>query len=71
MIFGSHVSIRQGYLYAAKTAQNIGARAFQYFPKNPRSLIVKDFDQEDALSCAQFCQENNIQSIAHTTYPTK
>ncbi len=46
------------------------AAAFQYFPKNPRSLSVKDFDQEDAARCKTFCKEMGIQSVSHTPYPT-
>jgi deoxyribonuclease IV len=42
MIVGSHVSIRNGFLDAAKKAVANNASAFQYFPKNPRSLSVKD-----------------------------
>ncbi|MRX70761.1 deoxyribonuclease IV [Bacillus lacus] len=70
MIFGCHVSIRNGYLGAAKYAQSIKAKAFQYFPKNPRSLIVKDFDKLDAGHCKELCREHNLLSIAHTPYPT-
>ena len=68
MIFGSHVSIRNGYLGAAKRAVANNASAFQYFPKNPRSLSIKDFDQEDAKSCREFCLEYQLQSVAHTPY---
>ncbi|MEW9053852.1 MAG: deoxyribonuclease IV [Neobacillus sp.] len=70
MIFGSHVSIRNGYLGAAKRAVANGASAFQYFPKNPRSLSVKDYDKADAESCKQFCQEHTLSSVAHTPYST-
>jgi deoxyribonuclease IV len=70
MIFGCHVSIREGYLAAAKLAYKKGASAFQFFPKNPRSLMVKDFDQEDALSCREFCEAHQLTSIIHTPYPT-
>ncbi|MFP7299287.1 deoxyribonuclease IV [Neobacillus niacini] len=70
MIFGCHVSIRNGYIGAAKSAALYGARAFQYFPKNPRSLSIKDFDRIDAASCKEFCQEHNIISVAHTPYST-
>jgi deoxyribonuclease IV len=70
MRFGSHVSIRNGYFGAAKRAASIGGSAFQYFPKNPRSLSVKAFDRGDAESCKQFCQELGILSIAHTPYST-
>ncbi|MFC7392732.1 deoxyribonuclease IV [Scopulibacillus cellulosilyticus] len=69
MKFGCHISIRNGYLGAAKTALKIGAQALQYFPKNPRSLKIKAFDRHDAESCASFCLENNLASIAHTSYP--
>ncbi|RXJ04160.1 deoxyribonuclease IV [Anaerobacillus alkaliphilus] len=71
MYIGSHVSIRNGYEQAAKKAFSIGATAFQYFPKNPRSLTVKDFSQQSAQGCANFCKEKSIVSIAHTPYPTK
>ncbi|WP_059170536.1 deoxyribonuclease IV [Bacillus sp. FJAT-27445] len=70
MKFGCHVSIRGGYLSAAKHAKQIGAQAYQYFPKNPRSLSVKKFDLADAESCRRFCEENGLFSIAHTPYPT-
>ncbi|GAA0615342.1 deoxyribonuclease IV [Virgibacillus siamensis] len=70
MKFGSHVSIRNGYLGAAKQAAAMNAAAFQYFPKNPRSLSVKDFSIDDATACKTFCAENNLESIAHTPYPT-
>ncbi|MBM7645578.1 deoxyribonuclease-4 [Scopulibacillus daqui] len=69
MKFGCHISIRNGYFGCAKKALNIGAQAFQYFPKNPRSLKIKVFDRHDAESCAKFCAENQLVSIAHTSYP--
>ncbi|WP_175639515.1 deoxyribonuclease IV [Metabacillus schmidteae] len=70
MKFGCHVSIKNGYFAAAKHAFNIGAKAFQYFPKNPRSLSVKRFNQSDAIQCFNFCKEHDLLSIAHTPYPT-
>ncbi|MFS0863213.1 deoxyribonuclease IV [Fredinandcohnia sp. 179-A 10B2 NHS] len=70
MRFGSHISIRNGYLSAAQHAKKIGARSFQYFPKNPRSLSVKSFDREDARKCADYCSQNDLLTIAHTPYPT-
>lgn len=68
MNLGCHVSIRGGYLSAAKTAYAIGASSFQYFPKNPRGLSVKTFDHGDASACSLFCARNELRSIAHTTY---
>ncbi|WP_431801347.1 deoxyribonuclease IV [Halobacillus andaensis] len=70
MIFGSHVSIRDGYLGAAKRAAALNADAFQYFPKNPRSLSVKSFTREDAELCQDFCIQNGLVSVAHAPYPT-
>jgi deoxyribonuclease-4 len=67
---GCHISIRNGYSGAAKTAVAFGATAFQYFPKNPRGLAVKDFSTADAAECAEICRQHGIQSIAHTTYAT-
>ncbi|CAM2783796.1 deoxyribonuclease IV [Paenibacillus sediminis] len=67
---GSHISIRGGYKKAAQTAWEIGANAFQYFPKNPRSLSVKTIDYRDAEGCLRFCREKGIVSIAHTPYPS-
>lgn len=70
MKFGCHVSIRSGYLGAAKQAEAINAGAFQYFPKNPRSLSIKDFDKDDAAWCKVFCEEKGILSVSHSPYPT-
>lgn len=70
MKFGAHVSIKEGYIGAAKQARSIGADAFQYFPKNPRSLTVKEYNHDEALNCKQFCEVHQIVSIAHTPYPT-
>lgn len=70
MKFGSHVSIREGYLGAAKQALSMNASAFQYFPKNPRSLSIKEFSKEEAALCKKFCEENYLESVAHTPYPT-
>jgi deoxyribonuclease IV len=70
MLLGSHLSIRNGYLGAARTAEKMGANCYQYFPKNPRSLTIKSFDSKDAEACAAFCKEHHIISVAHTTYPT-
>jgi deoxyribonuclease-4 len=67
---GSHVSIRRGYAEAAKTAHRIGGSAFQYFPKNPRSLAPKmSYDRGDAGACAAFCRERGLLSIGHSPYP--
>ncbi|HEY0827665.1 MAG TPA: deoxyribonuclease IV, partial [Bacilli bacterium] len=68
--FGSHVSTRNGYLGAAATALRIGGKSFQYFPKNPRSLMTKDFNRRDAQACAEYCKQHGLLSIGHSAYPT-
>jgi deoxyribonuclease-4 len=65
---GAHVSTRGGYGRAARFAWESGATSFQYFPKNPRSLKLKQVDVRDTRDCALFCQEKGISSIAHTPY---
>ncbi|TYP72542.1 deoxyribonuclease IV [Paenibacillus methanolicus] len=70
MIAGCHVSTQGGYKMAARRAMQIGANAFQYFSKNPRSLAIKDFDASDAAKCAEISREHGLASIAHSPYPT-
>ncbi|GGH22770.1 deoxyribonuclease IV [Paenibacillus segetis] len=67
---GGHHSIRAGFYGAAKQSLLQGETAFQYFPKNPRSLTVKEFDPFDARKCRELCEEHGLVSIAHTPYPT-
>ncbi|WP_442032762.1 deoxyribonuclease IV [Paenibacillus sp. 2KB_22] len=67
---GAHVSTRGGFLQAAKRAHAMGATAFQYFPKNPRSLGLKSLDLKDAEQCRDWCEQHGLASIAHSPYPT-
>ncbi|MBW5448174.1 deoxyribonuclease IV [Cohnella sp. CFH 77786] len=69
MRIGAHVSTRDGYRGAARVAVATGGNAFQYFPKNPRSLNVKAFDRRDAEACADWCRTNGVTSVAHGPYP--
>lgn len=66
---GSHVSTRGGYRAAAEAAAAIGGNAFQYFPKNPRSVGVKAWDVGDAANCKIWCGERGVVSVAHGPYP--
>jgi len=67
-MLGSHISIRNGYSGAAQQAIRMEAQSFQYFPKNPRSLHLKTFDEKDAAHCAELSRKHGILSIAHTAY---
>lgn len=69
MRIGSHVSTRGGYRQAAESATALGADAFQYFPKNPRTLEPKTFSAQDAQRCKEWCRERGIVSIGHGPYP--
>ncbi|WP_331490659.1 hypothetical protein [Aquibacillus rhizosphaerae] len=59
MIIGSHISIKHGYLGAAKIAKSMNASTFQYFPKNPRRLSVKKFNEDDATLCKNIVKITN------------
>ncbi|RUS46828.1 deoxyribonuclease IV [Cohnella sp. AR92] len=69
MRIGCHLSTRRGYKETARTAVKLGGNAFQYFPKNPRSLQLKSFDRAEAQRCAVWCRENGVVSVAHGPYP--
>ncbi|MBB6638349.1 deoxyribonuclease IV [Cohnella thailandensis] len=70
MIIGCHLSTRRGYRETARTAVKLGGNAYQYFPKNPRSLQLKStFDRAEAQRCAAWCRENGVVSVAHGPYP--
>lgn len=70
MYIGGHVSTRGGYKQAAMRAHDMGGTSFQYFPKNPRGLGTKAYDQTEAARCKLYCTDHHIQSIAHSPYPT-
>ncbi|GJM69312.1 putative endonuclease 4 [Paenibacillus macerans] len=59
-----------GVFRGRQAALGLGGGAFQYFPKNPRSLTVKSFDPRDAANCRSFCREHGLVSVAHTPYPS-
>lgn len=66
---GAHYSIRGGVSQAAKQALAEGAGAFQYFSKNPRSLVQKTWDTADAEICRGIAKETGLVSVIHTPYP--
>ncbi|TDF99581.1 deoxyribonuclease IV [Paenibacillus piri] len=65
---GCHLSIGKGYEEAARNAVRLNSGAFQYFPKNPRSLTVKRWNPKDAEGCARLSREHGLASIAHSAY---
>lgn len=69
LLIGAHVSTRGGFSKAAMRAREQGGRSFQYFPKNPRSLRLKEWSVKDAADCKAYCSKHQLQSIAHSPYP--
>lgn len=66
---GAHISIAQGYLSAAKTAQSIGANTFQFFTRNPRGGAAKAIDEADIQALDQYMQDNQFGALlAHAPY---
>lgn len=69
LLIGAHVSTRQGYCGAVRMAHKMGANAFQFFPKNPRSLVLKSsYNEHDARECASLSHSLGIVSITHAPY---
>lgn len=66
---GAHLSISDGFLKAAKTAQSIGANTFQYFTRNPRGGAAKEIDNNDISQAIEFMNANNFTTlVAHAPY---
>ena len=66
---GCHLSVSEGFLNMAKTAQSIGANTFQFFLRNPHSAKDIKFSDEDIENFKDFAQKNNFtQIVAHSPY---
>ncbi|WP_028987710.1 deoxyribonuclease IV [Thermicanus aegyptius] len=70
MYIGCHISVGKGIYAAAERAVELGARSFQVFSKNPRSLKPKKIDYEDAEKAVRFMKERDLKLILHTPYIT-
>lgn len=69
MPLGCHLSVSKGLTAAVDKAQAMGAEAFQYFTRNPRSLrVVGTPNLEDAARARARQAELGIVSIGHTPY---
>lgn len=66
---GAHLSISEGLLKAAKTAQLIGANTFQYFTRNPRGGAAKEIDINEISQAIEFMNANHFtELVAHAPY---
>jgi len=44
---GCHLSVTKGFYHMARTATELGANTFQFFPRNPRGGAAKPLAKED------------------------
>lgn len=66
---GCHLSVAKGVAAAVEKAHAMGADAFQYFTRNPRSLRAGGApNREDAERARRRQRDLGIVSIAHTPY---
>lgn len=70
MKIGCHLSTSKGFEKAVAKAQELGADAFQFFPKNPKSYRPKAIDVELCRRGADAARAAGIQSVAHSPYVT-
>ncbi len=70
MIIGCHLSTARGFARAVENAGALGANAFQYFPKNPRSYRIKPVDRESASREAESARRAGVVTVAHSAYVT-
>lgn len=70
MKIGCHISVAKGFENAAKRAEELGAKSFQVFTKNPRGLRPKKLDVADAEQGVLYCVEHDITVVCHTPYIT-
>ncbi len=69
MPIGCHLSVAKGLTAAVERAHAMGADAFQYFTRNPRSLrVVGTPNLDDAQRAKERQAELGIVSVGHTPY---
>ena len=66
---GCHLSPSDGLLRMAKTASDLGADTFQFFPRNPRGSKAKPLDQGDADAMRTYLSERAFAPVlVHAPY---
>lgn len=70
MLIGCHLSTAQGFARAVDNAGRLGADAFQYFPKNPRSYRLKPVDPDEGARGAEAARAAGVVTVAHSAYVT-
>lgn len=70
MVIGCHLSTAQGFARAVESAGKLGADAFQYFPKNPKSYRIKPVDLEAWSKDAEAARRAGVVTVGHSAYVT-
>lgn len=69
-MIGYHVNIvKKSYKKSIELAHvNSNISAFQLFVKNPRSMKIVDYKEDEATLCKKYVIENNFFLVSHATY---
>ena len=69
MLIGSHVSIKNGLIGAAKEAYSYGANTFMVYTGAPQNTVRRDIKDLKVLEGKKFMEENNIYDfVVHAPY---
>lgn len=70
MVIGCHLSTAQGFAKAVENAGKLGADAFQYFPKNPKSYRIKPVRRDEWAREAEAARRAGVVTVGHSAYVT-
>ena len=66
---GCHLSVTKGFYHMARTATELGANTFQFFPRNPRGGAAKPLAKEDIRQLEEWMDTHGFGEIlCHGAY---
>ena len=66
---GCHLSVTKGFYHMARTATELGANTFQFFPRNPRGGAAKPLVKEDIRQLEEWMDTHGFGEIlCHGAY---
>lgn len=66
---GCHLSVTKGFFHMARTATELGANTFQFFPRNPRGGAAKPLVEEDIKHLKEWMDAHDFGEIlCHGAY---
>lgn len=66
---GCHLSVTKGFYHMARTATELGANTFQFFPRNPRGGVAKPLAKEDIRQLEEWMDTHGFGEIlCHGAY---